>query len=238
MTNKPATNYALKDIDFATLFACNIHDIKNLLFLLLNSLDDTINNASECLGHDPENLSKLSSLKYNGQRINDKLIQMLALFNMAQERYQISIDYHSVEELIEDMVIESEPLLNARSITITGEVEDGLCWFFDKGIADGIISNAIHNALSHAKSAIKINAYSKDDFLHIEIEDDGCGFPQTLLENGGVVRSLDMANGKTGLGLYFSTMSAKMHINKEKSGYISLNNGGSLNGAVFSLHLP
>lgn len=238
MSSKPVTHYDLKDIDFATLFASNIHDIKNLLFLLLNSLDDTINNASDGIGHDPKSISSLSSLKYNGQRINDKLIQMLALFSMAQERYQINIAYYSVEEFIEDMVIEAEPLLKARSITISGEVEDGLCWFFDKDIADGIITNAIHNALSHAKSAIKINAYRKEDFLHIDIEDDGNGFPQALLENGGIVRSLNMANGKTGLGLYFSTVSAKMHVNKDKSGYISLNNGGSLNGAVFSLHLP
>lgn len=237
MTNKPVANYDLKDIDFTTLFASNIHDIKNLLFQLLSSLDDTISKASEGISHDPKNVSNLSALKYNGQRINDKLIQMLALFSMAQERYQINIAYYSVEEFIEDVVIESEPLLNARSITISGEVEDGLCWFFDKGIADGIITNALHNALSHAKSAIKINAYSKDDFLHIEIEDDGSGFPQTLLENAGA-RSLDMASGKTGLGLYFSTISAKMHVNKDKAGCISLDNGGSLNGAVFSLQLP
>lgn len=238
MINKPVANYDLKDLDFTTLFASNIHDIKNLLFQLLSSLDDTISNASESIGHNPKNVSNLSALKFNGQRINDKLIQMLTLFSMSQERYQINIAYYSVDEFIEDMVIESKPLLSARSISISGEVEDGLCWFFDKDITGGIISNAIHNALSYAKSAIKINAYSKDNFLHIEIEDDGEGFPQALLENEGISRSLDRTQGKTGLGLYFSTMSAQMHVNKGNSGCILLKNGGSLNGAVFTLQLP
>lgn len=238
MTDKTVTHYDLKEIDFATLFASNIHDIKNLLFLLLNSLDNTISNASDSNEHNPQNATNLSSLKLNGQRINDKLIQLLALFSMSQDRYQINIAYHSVEEFIEDMVIESKPLLSARSISISGEVEDGLCWFFDKNIAGGIISNAIHNALSHAKSAIKIHAYSKDDFLHIEIEDDGEGFPQALLENEGLNSGLNRVSGKTGLGLYFSSMSARMHVNKGNTGHISLKNGGSLNGAVFTLLLP
>lgn len=235
--SKKTFDYELKDVDFSTIFASNIHDIKNLLFLLLNSLEETIVGATDST-HTQKNIANLSSLKYNGQRINDKLIQLLALYSMSQERYQINIAYHSVEEFVEDIVIEALPLLSARSISITGEVEDGLCCFFDKDVANGIISNAIHNALSHAKTTIKIIAYHKEDYLHIDIEDDGDGFPQQLLENGGIVRSVNRANGKTGLGLYFSSMSAKMHVNKNKTGSISLANGGSLHGAVFSLQLP
>lgn len=236
MINQSASSRHLQTIDFATLFASNIHDIKNLLFLLLGSLDETINKTAE--NADSKHLSHLSALKYNGQLINDKLIQMLALFSMAQEHYQINLAYYSVEELIEDMVIESKPLLIARSITISGDIEDGLCWFFDQGLVGGIISNAIHNAIGHAKNTIKINAYRKNDMLHITVEDDGNGFPQRLLNNSDAIRTLNITEGKTGLGLYFSSVSAQMHVNKDKSGSILLNNGGDLKGAVFTLQLP
>ncbi len=239
-TKNPVTagHHDLTEIDFTTLFASSIHDIKNLLFMLLNSLDETISTVSTNDDDAKITSSKLSLLKYNGQRINDKLIQMLALFSIAQERYQINIAYHSVEDFIEDMVIEAKPLLNARSITITGVVEDGLCWFFDKEIVAGIISNAIHNALNYAKSEIRINAYAKNEYLVIDVEDDGEGFPQHILQNGGTLSAINEANGKTGLGLYFASVSANLHINKKKSGQIELHNGGKLNGAVFTLSLP
>jgi len=236
--NKSSSLHELNTIDFTTLFASNIHDIKNLLFILINSLDETIDSCNDCTPEDGKTRSKLSLLKYNGQRINDKLIQMLSLFKIAEDRYQINIAYHSVEEFFEDMVIETKPLLNARSIDITASCEDSLCWFFDKDIISGIIANAIHNALSYAKSQIRINAYSENGFLVIDVEDDGNGFPQEILNSGGSVNSLNTSDGKTGLGLYFSSISAKLHVNKDKAGYIGLKNGGGFQGAVFSLHLP
>jgi len=234
----PTSRHELNTIDFTTLFASNIHEIKNLLFMLISSLDETIDSSKGALQDDAEGRAKLSVLKYNGQRINDKLIQMLSLFSISQKRYQVNIAYHSVGEFLEDRVIEAQPLLNARSISITASCEDGLCWFFDKDIADGIISNAIHNALSYAKSQISIKAYTENGLLVIDVEDDGSGFAQDILDNGGSVQSLNISEGKTGLGLYFSAVSAKLHVNKDRAGFITLRNGNDLKGAVFSLHLP
>ncbi len=233
-----ATHEEPDAIDFTALFAAQIHDLKNLLFLLLNSLDETLNNCRTCSGTNDQDQSNLALLKYNGQLINDKLIQMLSLFRFAQGPYVIDIAYRPVEELIEEVIAEAKPLLGGRSIAISSDVETGLCWFFDRDLAAGVLNNAIHNALQCAKSEIRLSAAEENGFLAIRVEDDGEGFPQEILDNGGSMKSLDLSGGKTGLGLYFSSVCARLHTNKDKTGSIALSNGGNLGGAVFTLLLP
>lgn len=225
-------------IDFTALFAAQIHDLKNLLFPLLNSLDETLNNRCSGTTISADSASRLALLKYNGQLINDKLIQMLSLYRFNRGPYPVDIAYRPVADLIAEIIAEASPLLGAQAIAISSDVEAGLCWFYDRDLAAGVINNAIHNALPCAKSQIRLGASEENGFLAIRVEDDGDGFPQEVLENGGSMKSLDLSGGKTGLGLYFSSVCARLHTNKDKTGSIGLSNGGSLGGAVFTLLLP
>lgn len=228
----------LDAVDFTALFAAQIHDLKNLLFLLLNALDETLDNRCAGSGIGDDAASRLALLKYNGQLINDKLIQMLSLYRFNRGPYPVDIAYRPVADLIEEIVAEAKPLLGAQSIAIDSHVEAGLSWFYDRDLAAGVINNAIHNALRCAKSQIRLSAFAENGFLAIRVEDDGDGFPQEILENGGSMKSLDLSGGKTGLGLYFSSVCARLHSNKGQTGRIELGNGGSLGGAVFTLFLP
>lgn len=224
------------EIDFTALFAAQIHDLKNLLFILLGNLDQAV---SEC-GKDatPEARGRLARLKYNGQLINDKLVQMLSLYRFSKRDYPLDIAYRPVSELIEDAIAEAAPLLETKSITLSSEVDPALCWFYDRDLAAGAINNAIHNAMNCARSQIRLSATEQNGTLAIRIEDDGPGFPPEVLETGGSLKGLDRSANKTGLGLYFSTVCARLHRNKDRTGRIELGNGGSLGGAVLTLWLP
>lgn len=221
-------------LDFATLFAADIHDIKNLLFMQLASLDQAMLETGE---KDGALRARLADLRCNGQRINDRLVQMLALYKITQGRYQVDIAYHSVAEFLEDMVIETRPLLGGLALSMVAEVDDGLCWFFDRNLVATVVSNAIHNALGHARSQIRLTASSADGFLTIRVEDDGEGFPSEVLAGGAVGRGLAQG-GRTGLGLYFSAVAAGLHVDHGRTGRIETSNGGRLGGAVASLFLP
>ncbi|MCE5180693.1 MAG: HAMP domain-containing histidine kinase [Betaproteobacteria bacterium] len=227
----------LDALDFTALFASQIHDLKNLLFLLLNDLDNTLDRHAG-VGIDADAQARLALLKYNGQLINDKLIQMLSLYRFNRNAYPVNLEHRPAAELIEDIVAETSPLLAAKSIRLTSQVAPDLCWFYDRDLAAGVLNNAIHNALNCARSEIRLSADTEDGYLIIRVEDDGDGFPEEILGNGGNVRSLDISGGKTGLGLYFSSVCARLHTNKERIGRIELGNGGSLGGAVFALLLP
>ncbi len=233
--DKPEALRELDELDFTALFAAQIHDLKNLLFLLLSDLDNTLNQRADA---DPGAQTRLALLKYNGQLINDKLIQMLSLYRFNRGAYPINLEYRPAADLIEEIVAEARPLLAARSIAISSQADPELCWFYDRDLAAGVLNNAIHNALDCARAQIRLSATVEDGFLAIRVEDDGPGFPEEILESGGEVKSLDRSGGKTGLGLYFSSVCARLHRNGDKSGRIELGNGGSLGGAVFTLLLP
>lgn len=233
--SKPEALRELEEIDFTALFAAQIHDLKNLLFLLLNDLDQTI---AQRTGADSDMQARLALLKYNGQLINDKLIQMLSLYRFNRGTYPVNLEYRPAAELIEDIAAEAAPLLAARAVTLTTEVPAELCWFYDRDLACGVINNAVHNALTCARTRIHLSAAEQAGTLAIRVEDDGSGFPPEILEDGGKAKGLDHSAGKTGLGLYFSSVCARLHRNKDKTGRIELANGGSLGGAVFTLRLP
>ena len=225
-------------IDFTALFAAQVHDLKNLLFLVLSALDETVSECSSGADIGKEAEGRLALLKYNGQLINDKLIQMLSLYRFNRGPYPVDIAYRPVADLIEELVAEARPLLAAKSISISGSAEPGLCWFFDRNLVAGAINNAIHNALDCAGSQIRLGATIEDGYLALRVEDDGPGYPQEVLANGGSAESLNISGNKTGLGLYFSSVCARLHTNGGKSGRIALGNGGNLGGAVFTLFLP
>lgn len=234
--NPGGTVQELGAIDFTALFAAQVHDLKNLLFILLGALDQTLNDCNA--GGDEEAQARLARLKYSGQLINDKLVQMLSLYRFARGGYPVDIAYRPVADLIEEVAAEAAPLLGTRSIAIASDVDPGLCWFYDRDLAAGVLNNAIHNALKCARSQIRLSAAAQEGFLAIRVEDDGEGFPAEILEVGGSVKGLKLSENKTGLGLYFSSVCASLHTNRGKTGRIGLGNGGSLGGAVFTLFLP
>lgn len=230
----------LSDSECLSLFASQIHDLKNLLFVLISELDDTLH--SHCAAEDGCGAiaPRLAKLKFNGQMINDKLIQMLSVYRFDRGEYQLDVAYHPVAELLEDILAESRPLFDGGPLTLECDIqtEPGLCWFFDRDIVSGVINHAIHNALRSATRKIRLGVNVKDGFLALSVADDGAGFPEAVLARGEGLQKLDISGGKTGLGLYFSEVCARLHANQEKVGRVEIHNGAPLGGAVLTLLLP
>lgn len=97
------------------------------------------------------------------------------------------------------------------------------------------LGNLIRNASRHARSAIRISAWSEDDdrTLEIRVEDDGDGVPEefrTVLFDPFI----SSRQGGAGLGLSFSRWACR-----RLGGDLELlPSPGSLGGAVFRLWLP
>lgn len=241
MTRPPAPHPdGLSDADCLSLFAGQIHDLKNLLCVLISELDDTLAGADAAAGNCAGLAPRLARLKFNGRMINDKLIQMLSVYRLDRGEYQLDIAYHPVAELLEDILAESRPLFDGGKITLDCDIhtEAGLCWFFDRDIVSGVINHAIHNALRSAAGQIRIGVAIQDDCLALSVADDGAGFPAEILTRDSPFQKLDISAGKTGLGLYFSAVCARLHANRDRAGRVEIRNGAPLGGAVFTLYLP
>ncbi len=73
----------------------------------------------------------------------------------------------------------------------------------------------------------------------ISVEDNGPGFPPSMLESEtGSEQDINIVSGRTKLGLVFCRMVAALHRNGGREGYIRLENGGKLGGGRFSVLLP
>lgn len=224
------------EVDFTTLFATNIHEIKNLLYLLFNLIDGA---SGEAWARDnPEAQATLSRIKYGSSLIGQRLAHVLALYRIAEGRYALDIDYHDAQELLAEVRLETSSLVDPRGVAIDIDATGEVYGFFDREMVRGILVNAVHNALRYAHSRVVLRVAQEGDYLRFCVEDDSPGYPADILADGGVSAKLAVGGGGTGLGLYFSATAAAMHRNRDKTGFTRLSNGGVLGGAVFELFLP
>ncbi|WP_426415124.1 sensor histidine kinase [Aestuariirhabdus sp. LZHN29] len=223
-------------INFSTVLASSVHDMKNSLGLLLNSVD------SLCATHPPttpEEYARYSQLNYEASRVNNNLIQLLSIYRLQQDQLPLSIEEIYVSDLLEEQLALNEPLLQARRITPKLECEQELVGYFDQQLIAGTLNNVILNSIRYTEDKLQISAYPQDNFLVIEVEDNGAGYPEEMCRQGGKEPGpVDFSSGSTQLGLYFSREIARLHQQGEHFGYIELSNGGSLGGGVFKLYLP
>ena len=226
-------------MSFSDILASTLHDTKNSLGILFNNLEDIIASCREqsCAKH-----AEFYMLQYEIQRLNHSLIRLLSLYKAEKSQLAANIDYHAIGDFLEEVAVAHEILLKSRGIQLLTECEDGLYRAFDRNLIAGVLDNIINNAFRYARATVKISAHTDNDYLVVQIEDDGRGYPQAMLINEAkqpeFKQEIDFTTGSTGLGLYFSLMVAAMHTNNNKKGFISIVNGGSLGGGVFSIYLP
>lgn len=226
-------------MSFSDIMASTLHDTKNSLGLLFNNLEDIITSCrnKNCAKH-----SEFYMLQYEIQRLNHSLIRLLSLYKAEKSQLAANIDYHAISDVLEEVAIAHEILLSSRGIKLLTECKNGLFWAFDRNLIGGVLDNIINNAFRYAQTTVKISASVENDYLSLQIEDDGRGYPPAMLINEKkqpeYKQEIDFKTGSTGLGLYFSMMVAAMHVNKGKKGFISIVNGGSMGGGVFSIYLP
>jgi len=223
------------DSAFVTFLASSIHDMKNSLGLIINSLDMILDDKEN-----PPDRGQVSMLQYESRRINNNLIQLLGLYKSENQLLLTHIDEQYVSEVLEDVVAYERGITSSKGITISIDCNDDLVGYLDVDLITGVLGNVLHNAIRYTKDSIKIVAHQTDDkYLVIKVIDNGPGFSQTLLSDRFEADTVinDVVAG-TGLGLHFCSTVAGLHNNHDKQGYISLSNNLPDGGAVFSLYLP
>ena len=226
-------------MDFSDILASTLHDTKNSLGLLFNNLEDII---SGYRGQKCPACLEFYKLQYEIKRLNHSFIRLLSLYKAEKSQLAFNIDYHSIREVLEDAAVQHEALLNAKGIEIEINCSSSLFWAFDRNLIAGVLDNIINNCFRYTKEKVRISSFMTNGYLVIRIEDDGPGYPSSMLfnedSNPQFEKGIDFRTGSTGLGIYFSVMVASLHVNNGRSGFISITNGGQLNGGVFSLYLP
>jgi len=219
--------------DLSAFLASAVHDMKNSMGILINFLE---NNLPELA---PEAQKKAAPMLYEVKRVNDNLIQMLAIYKIGNRFYPFDLAENSVGEFVREISQQNKTLLDYSGITLEVDFDEELTWYFDYELISGVICHALNNAMHYTQDKLRLYVREENGELVIRVEDNGGGYPASVLEAGNAVgKGVDFASGSTGLGLYFSSMVAKLHKNCEKIGSISLENGGKYGGSCFILRLP
>lgn len=238
-------------VDFNTLMAIGIHDMKGSLNAVMNTISDLVDpDTGECRCE----RERLIHLQYEAQRVNDTLVQLLTLYRSNEGFYTPQMVSTRVYDLLEEYALRQKPLMDYRDVTCELECDEDLVWPLDAELMGGLLENVLTNTLRYTQDRILLAAEREGDWLRLRIEDNGPGFPEPMLgrrdaDQQGV---LERSAGRTGLGLYFCAVVAQLHgppdpdesderragIDLAQTGFVELCNNGALGGGAFVVNLP
>lgn len=223
-------------IDFSTVLGSAVHDMKNSLCLLMQSIENLGQSLVEA---DPVTRENLASAHYEAARLNTGLVQLLSLYRAGLNSLPINIDEHDIEDVIDDLLATNESYLNHKNMILEVKQSADLVWYLDSDLIGILLNDVLINAMRYSQKKILLSVYTENKKLLFKVEDDGPGYPESMLEAHNItMQDFDIGQGRTGLGLFFARLIAQAHTQGETKGTISLNNGGKLGGSVFILKLP
>lgn len=226
------------NINFSTVLASSVHDMKNSVGMLIFSLQKLIEESSP---QTAQQKAVFSQLEYEAARINNDLVQLLTLYRLDEKILSASVDEASVSEVLSDQIARNETLFVSKGIAIKLNCDEGLIGYFDAELIGSVVNNLLVNSARYARTQISISAKVAAPYLVIDIEDDGIGFPEAMLthnaENEGEGASSNTL-GATGLGLVFAQKILSLHGINDTKGYLEFSNSGINGGAKVRLYVP
>jgi signal transduction histidine kinase len=222
-------------MNFSDALASSIHDIKNSLSTVLIAVDELVNEP----GCELRNPHLMNLLRQEAQRANNNLVQLLSIYKLNGDRLDARMDACNLGEFLEEIVAENSSLVNAMNISLASECDPTATGYFDENLIRGVLNHAVGNAERYSDSRIEISAGIEEGYTVFRVEDDGEGFPDSMLTSP---RAEDQRNafseGHTQLGLYFASSVAELHKNGDRIGFIQVKNQHRLRGGCFELWLP
>jgi two-component system sensor histidine kinase SenX3 len=223
-------------LDISTFLLSSIHDMKNSLGVMAAYLEDALATQGDAPTPARE---KTTRALYETQRVNDHLIQLLAIYKIDQAFYPFDPQDHALADVAREALARVAGLAASKGIELDCDCSEDLYGWFDYELVFGVVVQALHNALRYSMGRVVLDVAPHQSGVRIRVADDGGGYPDFLLAQGnGLVRGISFETGSTGLGLYFAGVVAGLHKAGERTGIIRLENGGPLGGGCFTLELP
>lgn len=233
--NDGSENSGQTPIDFSFVLASSVHDMKNSLGMLLNTLSSMMTNSPP---KDAEQARFFSVLEYEAARINGELVQLLSLYRMDENTMSVVIDEHHVIDIIDEQIARNDTLLKSRNVSVQVNCASDLVWYFDSELVGGVLNNLIVNCARYSREQLLISASEEKGFLCISVADDGQGYPDNMLMGFLPQTSVSFGSGNTRLGLLFARKVLELHKSRHRQGHMTITNNGPLGGGLLTLYLP
>jgi two-component system phosphate regulon sensor histidine kinase PhoR len=159
----------------------------------------------------------LSLLNESADELNKYIANILKLLRIESRNFSIQKTSGDINELILEVVNSLLPLSELKAITIKTDLEPLFSFEADFLLIREVIHNLIENAIKYSsiKSRINILSYEKNDYVHVEIHDQGEGIEEQelpLIWNKFVRgKNQDLKTKGHGLGLYLAKYFIELH---------------------------
>ena len=178
----------VKQIDFSTLMASTVHDMKNVIAAVSQAYESLLAEMPEALQRSPQ--ARL--IEQEALRLDAMLMQLLGLYKLEHGQLLLQPIYYRLDELFEDLHIRHRELLEYRNIDFQVDVaEPDLEAYFDVSLIGTVLDNALGNALNFCKKTIRLHAQREENGVLLSVSDDGEGYPSSML---GEVRYKESSN--------------------------------------------
>ncbi|MBX9408869.1 HAMP domain-containing histidine kinase [Pseudomonas baetica] len=223
-------------LDFSTVIASTVHDMKNSLAMLMQAHSQWLARLPQAQREGAEQ----GVIDFEFAHLNGMLVQLLGLYKLGVNQMPLQPAYHELDDFIEAQLAAHQEVFASRGIIATYEVDPlSPLGFFDRELVASVLGNCINNAIRYARESLLITVSDEAGQLVLSINDDGDGYPVEMLERqADYVQGINHSSGSTGLGLYFAARIAALHQRNGVEGRTEIRNGGPLGGGIFSLYLP
>jgi signal transduction histidine kinase len=239
--------------------ASTIHEAKNHLGYLSDTLEavssstattgstgtDSAENhpvqlTETILAHEQPPQLMLQKAKDQIYCLNHLLTQVLVHYRGVHNGYQLHMDQVDLEDFLEELSDRYHNRFAYRGISLSAELLTDEPAFFDEQLINNVLDTLIANAITAGATALKLQLlHDSDQYLLIRLDDNGPGFPDSLLHhNLATLQTAQAHENKTGLGLYLANQILQAHHQMGKVGSILLENNPDTPGARATLKLP
>lgn len=230
-------------MDMATFMVSSAHDMKNSISVMTAYLETALQSQPPPDGEARDAGGMTHQALYEAQRLNDHLIQILALYKINEGLYPFDPNDVDLRAFAKEALARVRPLANAKGIALELEIAtEERVGYYDHELIMSVVVQALHNAIKYTRDRVVLSVRGRDGQLELRVADNGAGFPPFMLAHGFPVRQgVDFHTGSTGLGLYFASLAARMHRNRGRVGNTRLENGCGPDqdgGGSFILTLP
>lgn len=217
-------------------FLSNVsHELRTPLTAIIAFVETLESGAKE----DPESCQRfLFIIRKNALRMHGLIDDILELTAIEGGNIQLRVARVHLQELVNDVCASLTTQAQARNITLTNNVADGISVYADSRRLERMLTNLIDNGIkfSHENGTVSIS-YESAARDRILVTDDGDGIPAQHLERlferfYRVDRARSRELGGTGLGLAIVKHLALLH-----GGEVTVESELG-KGSTFTLHLP
>ena len=144
-------------IDFASVLASTVHDMKNSLCMLIQSTE-FIQQESTQLSEPAKD--ELARLNYEANRLNSNLLQLLSLYRLERNQLPVQIDQHYITDLVEEILLKNQFYTEQRGFSIHVQHSSNLHWFFDYDLIINLLNDALSNAMRYCQQRLLLSVSS------------------------------------------------------------------------------